>query len=382
MTAKKSEHYACVGCFADEELIKFIREAGSLGPCYWCNATRAHRIEILALRDSFQEVARMYQQSEDQHGEFLSSFLTHYWQIFSERLVDRGSEHYLTEAILTAGISGKDLFELEVDYGGLFVERPWYSSSMEEEWEEEICSIVSPVSPPTSPDTPPLENQNWGGGIDFPDPQIFGISDKGNVYPTDIPLFRARIYNDRKRTDRFSLDEMGAPPPEKTPMGRVNKKGDPVLYLASDSGTALAEVRPWKGAVVAIASLKLTRPLYILNLSKPYYVNSPFFIEGLAHHCEVYALLNRFGEELSRPIMPHEKESYYLPSHNICEKVQNAAFDGIAFPSAMGQGHNIVIFKPDEATPFSIEHRKIMGISFADEELSQHEPIFEDLPWS
>ena len=159
MTDKKSEDYVCVGCFADKELIKFIRQEGSLGPCIWCNASRAYRIEVLALRDSFQEVARMYQQSEDQHGEFLSSLLYHNWEIFSERLIDQGNEHDITEAILTAGLSGKDLFELEVDYGGLFIERPWYSSSMEEEWEEEICQIFS-SGEIAGHDTSPSKNQH------------------------------------------------------------------------------------------------------------------------------------------------------------------------------------------------------------------------------
>lgn len=80
------------------------------------------------------------------------------------------------------------------------------------------------------------------------------VAEVGTLYPSDQPLYRARIHVDRTRHTRFSPQEMGAPPPELTPIGRANRRSEPVLYLASDEETAhVAGALPRPGPIRAIA---------------------------------------------------------------------------------------------------------------------------------
>jgi hypothetical protein len=79
--------------------------------------------------------------------------------------------------------------------------------------------------------------------------------------------------------------------------------------------------------------------------------------------------------------MPHEKDTLYVPCQHICELVRNAGFEGIAYPSAMGPGHNVVLFAPEAATPVEIIYKRVEGVSFEGQDITEHEILFEDLPW-
>src|SRR6266540_4294352 len=79
------------------------------------------------------------------------------------------------------------------------------------------------------------------------------FEDRSIVCQDGKVFYRARIYEDRGRKERFSFDELYAPPSDRSTAGRANIAGELVLYLASSPSTALAEVRAWKGAPVAVA---------------------------------------------------------------------------------------------------------------------------------
>jgi hypothetical protein len=50
--------------------------------------------------------------------------------------------------------------------------------------------------------------------------------------------------------------------------GRSNPRGIPALYLATTRDTAMAEVRPWIGAMISVAQLVTLRDLNIIDCSK------------------------------------------------------------------------------------------------------------------
>jgi RES domain-containing protein len=60
---------------------------------------------------------------------------------------------------------------------------------------------------------------------------------------------------------------MGAPPPNLARPGRMNPLGIPYLYVALDQATAIAEVRPWLGALLSVARLSPQRTLRVVNLN-------------------------------------------------------------------------------------------------------------------
>ena len=79
---------------------------------------------------------------------------------------------------------------------------------------------------------------------------------------------------------------------------------------------------------------------------------------------EARSLLRQFGRELSRPVTPNEKDAEYRPSQHICYVAREGWFDGVAFPSAMGPGYNVVLFNPTAATPTSVVYRQVLRPMF------------------
>lgn len=365
---------ACHRCFADKKLVDWIKAQDTKGCCDWCGAKNVYVVELQQLGDLFEPLVERYYPSDSSRGDFLSDLLQGDWEIFSQRTMDHGGAGDLVRAIMEAGVDAKELSCLGVDYGGLFHTRSPYHSTLEESWEE---------SADEGPDIDPHEDgEDEASEITEMDRIAFAVEDRGISYASDSILYRARIYTVRDRKDLFKLEEMGAPPPAVTPAARANRAGHPVLYMASDMQTALAEVRAWKGAPVSVAKMKLSREYRILDLTTEYSIDSPFFVESLKWVIETNGLMNRFAEELSRPVMPHEAEILYRPTQNLCDLVKAAGCDGIAYPSAMGPGHNVVLFDPHGATPEEVSHHRVEKLSFTSRDLKPYELPHEDVPWS
>lgn len=136
----------------------------------------------------------------------------------------------------------------------------------------------------------------------------------------------------------YSRDEMLAPPQHLAIAGRMNPQGIPYLYASKDEKTAIAELRPWVGAKLALATLKLTRDLNIFN--------------SIYTHCqdikntEFEAFLQSIDELLSTPIYSEDTVSY-TPSQFLAEFIKINQYDGIAYKSSLSEnGINIALFNP------------------------------------
>jgi hypothetical protein len=62
----------------------------------------------------------------------------------------------------------------------------------------------------------------------------------------------------------FEHDRM-IPFRKKAKGGRANPSGIPHLYLATTKETAMAEVRPWLGSIISLATFKTTKELSIID---------------------------------------------------------------------------------------------------------------------
>jgi len=301
------------------------------------------------------------------------------WEIFSNRIVTASNwslMQTLTVSILEAGLHPKHDVD-EPDYSGLFErEEP----SIEDEWHEQVAKILARTPSPVSQFPVALgEKSDWEPNRI--EATIFGLAE---IYPAEANFFRARIYTDLLRTKPFELDELGAPKPESVPAQRANRKSEPVLYLANNAKTALAEVRAWRGAFVAIGTFALARSLSVLNLTKISGIQSPFFVEQLAWKVNSIVLLRRFAKELSRPILRgnEEKEDFqYKPSQQACDAIRKAGYDGIAYPSAMGHGYNIVLFDPVAARPIKSVNVRVASVSHRSVNLPTSAHIGHDWPY-
>ncbi|MBL8688018.1 MAG: RES family NAD+ phosphorylase [Rhodospirillaceae bacterium] len=216
---------------------------------------------------------------------------------------------------------------------------------------------------------------------DFPDQITIAFEDLAKAFEIGEVLYRARIHDDRLRREHFAAHEVGAPPKEKATAGRANRKGEPVLYLASDLSTALAEVRAWQGAAVAVSEVAVTRRLNMVNLSEFRAIESPFFDEMLRWKVRLLRLFSRLAYDLSKPVMPHEQEVLYRPTQLLAWLIRSNGYDGFLYPSAMGDGKNIVVFDSTSAEVKTPTYMRVERIGFRAKPLSPLESIYDNGPY-
>lgn len=366
---------ACERCFRDPTLKEWIRANGARRPCSWCGSKRAYAVPLQALGPLFRDVVRDVYVQADWRGDSIGFLLQGDWQVFSDRIeADTELRDQLAVAILKAGLHPKDDVD-EPDYSGLF-ERP--DSRLDEEWrtvlEEALATPEETAHGAIEPDTRPDDRLRF-------DRLEVALEDLATELPAGQVLYRARIHEERRRVEWFGLAELAAPPPERAVASRANRAGQPVLYLASDADTALAEVRAWVGAAVAIARVRTNRLLSLVDLRQNAAPTSPFFQEYLGWRLELAVLMRGLGEELSRPLLPIEQPKLYRASQHFCQIVRRARYDGLVYPSAMGDGFNVVLFDPAAGTPFERYYVRVVGVRHVVEELGEAEPPYEELPY-
>lgn len=169
----------------------------------------------------------------------------------------------------------------------------------------------------------------------------------------DITCFyRARGSRQNAETRKILADPEGqfaAPPPDKRWAGRTNAAGIPVLYVACEPETALAELRPAIGQEVVIAPLVLQRSMKLLDLTV---LDTPWATEYFNPQLEETVgrqlFLQRLGIELARPWVPGEEGIGYLPTQCVADclaTLHEPPFDGVVYHSAQHQGgKNITLF--------------------------------------
>jgi RES domain len=361
---------ACHLCFNDKELRDWIKgESFGRGKCPWCGR-RGQLIYLTQLSEPFREVVELYTEAggPGAAGERIGDLLDYEWELFSEELVD--DRQKLAVAILTADLYPKEVSDYPDYKWGLFCSR---ELSLEEAWDTKASAVLTGEIPKP----PGLGMLGEFGQFElvFEDLAVsFEPKQQGS-------LFRARIYDDREHKEKYTAAEVGAPPHEKAKAGRANQAQQPVLYLASNRSTALAEVRPWKGAAVAIAEVKTKQRLLLVDLSQVRPVKSPFFTDLLKWRIDLANLLYRLGQDMSRPVMPYEQEILYKPTQLLALMIQATGYDGCIYPSAMGAGKNYVLFDTQAVEVLNIEHVRVRSATFFSKPLGHYEEIFEEGPY-
>ena len=123
--------------------------------------------------------------------------------------------------------------------------------------------------------------------------------------------------------------------------GRANPVGIPYWYGATDPETAVAEMRPWKEAILTVATLQATRDLRFVDCGNTRSVvldNS-----GMDSRYEQY-VWDLISEALSRPVAPTTIDVEYVPTQMLAEAFRIRGFDGILYKSHLGKGVNVVVF--------------------------------------
>ncbi|WP_050055286.1 RES family NAD+ phosphorylase [Pseudarthrobacter siccitolerans] len=182
---------------------------------------------------------------------------------------------------------------------------------------------------------------------------------------SDLKWYRARLLGSDAP---YEVHEMGAPPPRLAGHGRANPAGIPYLYLGSTRATSVAELRPHTGERACVAEFQLAKPdLKLADLRDPRSLISPLFGDE-SQMIKLRAdlpLLERLGDELTRPVHPRGAPYEYIPTQYLCEFVKTCGFHGVMYRSSVSsdEGVNIALFDPRLATATHVEEVSVEQVS-------------------
>ena len=173
-----------------------------------------------------------------------------------------------------------------------------------------------------------------------------------STLPENLCLYRARSITtaehfrkgiSQKEDGTFSgFDESNSveAPLHSTQSARANIKGMSYLYLAEDPYTACAEIRPVNNSFVSLATFKLLKPAFIIDLKTNQAVSEFSDIEEDLQ-CSVAEMITNIMFRFATPAID---DSIYASTQFISDYFRKAGFDGIRFQSAMSGGTNITLF--------------------------------------
>lgn len=174
-------------------------------------------------------------------------------------------------------------------------------------------------------------------------------------YHPGTELFRARALANITALDSIcqsAATELGPPPSELAPAGRMNASGVSVFYGAFDTATCFAEMRPSLASQVLIGTFRTTQMLRVLDFSMLAQSGPDkqpsFFDPELDQKQEAAEVLRIIHGLISGPVQPGAESSEYIITQSVAEYLayaQNPPLDGVIFNSVQrAGGKNIVLF--------------------------------------
>jgi hypothetical protein len=159
----------------------------------------------------------------------------------------------------------------------------------------------------------------------------------------------------------FDVDRM-IPLKKQAKGGRANPSGIPHLYLATTKETAMAEVRPWLGSIISLATFETTKELSTIDCFTDNIENSNNLdVNPNSKEQKVWSDINY---AFSKPILLEEQDTDYVSTQIISEFFRRHGYDGIFYKSMLGDGLNIVLFNMDFINIVSRELYTLDKINF------------------
>lgn len=194
-------------------------------------------------------------------------------------------------------------------------------------------------------------------------------------------VYRAQLGNDWELMNKDNPEEgyipCGYPPERMKPLsgsateGRANPKGLPYLYVATKEQTAMAEVRPWVGSYVSVAQFKILRDLRIMECTSPepplrlsFQIDDNTPPEEPPSDVREAEVWYDIDQAFSRPVSPSDQTADYVPTQVLAEFFRTNGFDGVAYRSSLGEGHNIVLFDVDCADLINCQLFEVKSVEF------------------
>ncbi|EJZ22165.1 RES family NAD+ phosphorylase [Rhizobium sp. Pop5] len=142
---------------------------------------------------------------------------------------------------------------------------------------------------------------------------------------SDLGIFyRARVLSDPKERARAREEPasvLGPPPKRLRKAGRMSPAGIACFYGAFDLETCVAELRPPVGSVVVYGKFELTRPIWVLDTTRFEAPMKPqsLFSKDYLRKVEQWAFMQRFMEDIAKPVSPTDEHLDYIPTQAVAE---------------------------------------------------------------
>lgn len=168
---------------------------------------------------------------------------------------------------------------------------------------------------------------------------------------------------------------------DKAHEGRVNPKGIPCLYLATDEKTAVSEVRPWVGSYVTVAQFETLKDLKVIDCShgkiNPMNVtvadlDKLWKFRQLTPEEAIKCIWRWIDKGFSEPVDCNDNTADYVPTQIIAELFKTNGFDGIQYKSLFNNGKNLALFDINAAK--QIDDGKVLQVTKCDVDFKQEWP--------
>jgi len=157
-----------------------------------------------------------------------------------------------------------------------------------------------------------------------------------------------------EREEPYGKDRMKPMPFEQYP-GRLNAVGTNCLYLAfaddqeDAKATAIAEVRPWIHAMLSVALFTNPKNLRIVDCA-----SDPSHWVWLgqgkpSEETKEKIIWSQINYAFAEPVALGDEPRSYVPTQILAELFRSQGYDGVAYGSSLGPGHNLALFDLEAA---------------------------------
>lgn len=368
MTESSGELNICAKCIGNKAFAKWIRKNGKPGKCDFDPSHgrrgKAVSIEQFAqqadayFRSNFQRGREQpyysddsdkvgYEQAGDTYENILADELgcdenvvhtiSQNLPDVSDREIQKGADPFYEDYANYESIKKVEVEERAEQ------EEFWYENRFTYQWQE-FCEIV--------------QYQRRFFKIKellddlFGDPKEFETGTIKPVYALEAggKIFRARLIDDgfsREKLQKNPAGELGAPPQNRARAGRMNVEYIPAFYGAFSDETAVAEIRPGIGEEIAIGEFELRQPLKVFDFTV--FTRSSHEQRKDSFEHTRYDFVDQLESEISKPILPFEKQREYIPTQIVAEYLKtHFGCEAVIYRSSMikdraAESRNIVI---------------------------------------
>jgi hypothetical protein len=348
----------CVNCFEDDSIVEFIESSDEIGNCEYCDSVNVNVSDTEAVGVFIREgLARGYELIDDSglyrgyENKGIDVFEILYdLEILSEMIYDNSKDtELLKDLIIDSGPSHCDIKDGAQDWldGGdalLVIRNEYYGYE-----DNKFVFAWNKFKYQVKHFARFFEfEENYHNKEEFLAPITELTKKMAAVLSKGTQLWRGRIaYSDIPISVEELQKAVGPPPVEFSAYNRMSPAGISYTYLCDAIETCLAEIRPHVGNEVWLGSFIIKNDLNLLDLT-----HIPFFGAGSIFdpdydHDMLWAkwFMEKFSEEISKPIVPQDTTLEYVPTQIFSEFIRKSGYNGIKYKSSQsGKGVNYTIF--------------------------------------